>query len=472
MSGNLIIPRVEVKWGDLNLTSYNGIGKLDYPTNEPLVFQVECTLSAQSNGPSGTMMWSPAGSAYKVYEYCITNLMDKIISIRFYYDNGKSIVLNWVWCGQSISFGNDMSIKVNLASKLSGTANGTIRSVNISNTDKPASKESGLKKLPEKYGVDAKTVTLSKCAQRDMKKATFNNYAQNNSSFGSSVVKFAGENGNVVFAHNIETDGMVVMCPFTWDKTQTIIDARLIPKNASPNPGERYGYILGPSIINSLTRETQWKPPQQSRTANPAKTSQPINKPNKNNKKTNKTQANPALSTIVQETDKKPTSSPVGSSKAVSLTMNNANDPDVAKKKEALENEATAKLSCQTLMVPILVGIKPHDIIYIPSFNGEYIEDWIVGDVHYQQTDGGVTVGISATRTYGTGDLMNSAEGKKFQQIIKNELRTLENWESYAWYSEYNNSSATAIAPTATATIPAATLTSNASLVPAYSDIA
>ena len=470
MSGNLIIPRIEVKWGDMNLTSYNGIGKLDYPMNEPLVFQVEGTLSAQSNGPSGTMAWSPIGAAYKVYEYCITNLMEKTISTRFYYDNGKTITLNWVWCGQNISFGNDMSIKVNLAAKISGIANGTIRSVNISNADKPASKTSGLKKLPEKYGVDAKTVTLSPCAKRSMDKATFNNHAQNNSSFGSAVVKFAGENGNTVFTHNIGTDGMVVMCPFTWDKSQTIIDARLIPKNVTPNPGQRYGYILGPSIINSLTRETQWKPPQQSRTANPARTSQPINKPSKNNKKSNKSQANPALTTIVQETNQKSTASPVGSSKAISLTMNNANDPDVAKKKEALENEATAKLTCDTLMVPILVGIKPHDIIYVPSFNGEYIEDWIVGDVQYKQTDGGVTVGISATRTYGTGDLMNSPEGKKFQQIVKNELQTLSDWESYAWYGEYNNSSAISTAPTVAATT--STLTSNASIVPAYSDIA
>jgi hypothetical protein len=87
-------------------------------------------------------------------------------------------------------------------------------------------------------------------------------------------------------------------------------------------------------------------------------------------------------------------------------------------------------------MVPILVGIKPHDIIYVPSLTGNYIEDWIVADVNYGQTDGGVSVGVMATRIYGSGELMNESQGRKFQDFVKNKLKTLEDWESYAWYLE------------------------------------
>ena len=436
MSGNLIIPRVEVKWDNMNLTSYNGVGNLDYPTNEPLVYQVEAMLQAQSNGPTATMMWSPAGAAFKVYEYCITNLMDKELTTRFYYDNGKSITFKWVWCGQTIMYGNDMTVRVSLSSKLAGMANGTIRSVSISNSDKPANKLGAMEKLPKFYGIDPKLVTYSPCVGRDLAKATFNNYNAKDQSFGAAVAEFAGSNGNMVFAHNIDGEGLVLMCPYSYDTTQTVDDARLIPKNASPNPGQRYGYILGPSLISSIQRQVQWQPPQQSRTKNPAKTSRTVPKEGKENRGSNKASANPTPTTQTNKLNNTSTSAPAGSSTSVSITMSNANDPMVAKKKEALELESSSKLTFQTFMVPLLVGIKPHDIVYVPSLSGEFIEDWIVNDVSYNQTDGGVTVGISATRVYGNSELMNKEAGKKFQNIVKNNLKTLKDWDNYAWYND------------------------------------
>lgn len=434
MSGNLIIPRVEVKWGDLNLSSYNGIGGADYPKNEPLVYQVEAMLNAQMNGPSATMMWSPAGAAFKVYEYCLQNLMTKDITTRFYYDNGKSITFWWIWSGQSTTFGNDMSIRVSLSSKLAGIANGTIRSVAVNHSIKPSKKVNAIKKLATVYDIDPKLVSLTPCAMKDMERATFNNYYAKDSSFGAAVVNFAAENGNTVFAHNIDGEGMVIMCPFFYDRDQTVVDARLIPKNASPNPGQRYGYIIGPSIINSIQRTVQWRPPQESRTHNPAKTSQTVERKNEKNRQSNKEEANPLPTTQNQEKDQVATAAPAGSSSGISISVSNADDPMVAEKKAAKELESASSLTFMTFMVPALVGIKPHDIIYIPSLTGNYIEDWIVADVNYGQTDGGVSVGVTATRIYGSGELMNETQGRKFQDYIKNNLKTLADWENYAWY--------------------------------------
>jgi len=434
MSGNLIIPKVQVKWGDLNLSSYNGIGGVDYPKNEPLVYQVEAVLNAQMNGPSATMMWSPAGAAFKVYEYCLENLMTKDITTRFYYDNGKSITFWWIWSGQSTTFGNDMSIRVSLSSKLAGIANGTIRSVAVNHSINPSKKVNAIKKLATVYDIDPKLVSLTPCAMKDMERATFNNYYAKDASFGAAVVNFAAENGNTVFAHNIDGEGMVIMCPFFYDKDQTVVDARLIPKNASPNPGQRYGYIIGPSIINSIQRVVQWRPPQESRTHNPAKTSQTVERKNEKNRQSNKKEANPLPTTQNQEKDQVATAAPAGSSSGISISVSNADDPMVADKKAAKELESASSLTFMTFMVPALVGIKPHDIIYVPSLTGNYIEDWIVADVNYGQTDGGVSVGVTATRIYGSGELMNESQGRKFQNYIKNSLKTLADWENYAWY--------------------------------------
>jgi hypothetical protein len=460
MSGNLIIPRVEVKWGDMNLSSYNGVGGVAYPQNEPLVYQVEAILNAQMNGPSATMMWSPAGAAFKAYEYCLENLMTEDITTRFYYDNGKSITFKWIWSGQAVTYGNDMSVRVSLSTKLAGVANGTIRSVAVNHSIKPSKKSQAIKKLATVYDIDPKLVSLTPCAMKDMDKATFNNYYAKDASFGAAVVNFASENGNTVFAHNIDGEGMVIMCPFYYDDSQTVIDARSIPKNASPNPGQRYGYIIGPSIINTIQRVVQWRPPQESRTRNAATTSKPIPGKDKKNRQSNKKEANPVPTTKNEELDQKSTSSPVGSSTGISISVNNADDPMVAEKKTAKELEAASTMTFMTFMVPVLVGIKPHDIIYVPSLSGNYIEDWIVADVNYGQTDGGVSIGVTATRIYGSADLMNKAQGQKFQNYVKNNLKTLEDWENYAWYTEPPNTTsgpATSVsntAPAANTTVP------------------
>jgi len=453
MSGNLIIPKIEVRWGDMNLSSYNGVGGIDYPQNEPLVYQVEAILNAQMNGPSATMMWSPAGAAFKAYEYCLENLMTKDITTRFYYDNGKSITFWWIWSGQATTFGNDMSVRVSLSSKLAGIANGTIRSVAVNHSIKPSKKTHAIKKLATVYDIDPKLVSLTPCAMKDMDKATFNNYYAKDASFGAAVVNFAAENGNTVFAHNIDGEGMVIMCPFSYDDKQTVIDARRIPKNASPNPGQRYGYIIGPSIINSIQRVVQWRPPQESRNRNPAKTSQPVERKNEKKRQSNKKESRPVATTQTEEKDQKATAAPIGSSTAVSISVNNADDPMVAEKKVAKEAESASTMTFMTFMTPILVGIKPHDIIYVPSLTGNYIEDWIVADVNYGQTDGGVSVGVTATRIYGSANLMNEAEGRKFQDNVKNNLKTLEDWENYAWFTEAPN----------TASGPATSVTSMAS---------
>ena len=95
-------------------------------------------------------------------------------------------------------------------------------------------------------------------------------------------------------------------------------------------------------------------------------------------------------------------------------------------------------MSFQTLMCPLLVGVKPNDIIFIPSLKGDYIEDWIVDTVSYDQSDGNVSISVSAKRTLGLGTPMNDKPAKKFLEFAKNRnlvgpTATLEAWDKYAW---------------------------------------
>jgi hypothetical protein len=83
--------------------------------------------------------------------------------------------------------------------------------------------------------------------------------------------------------------------------------------------------------------------------------------------------------------------------------------------------------------------VKPHDILYIPSYKGDdYVEDWIVKSVDYSQSDGKIDVGIQATRIYGVGTPMNQNNADKFLDYAKSinligPGATLEAWDKYAW---------------------------------------
>ena len=92
-------------------------------------------------------------------------------------------------------------------------------------------------------------------------------------------------------------------------------------------------------------------------------------------------------------------------------------------------------------VVPALMGIKPHDILYVPSFKGNYIEDWIVQSVDYNQSDGKVELGIQATRVYGVGTPMNEKQATEFLKYAESKNLvgknwTLEAWDSYAWMTQ------------------------------------
>jgi hypothetical protein len=186
-------------------------------------------------------------------------------------------------------------------------------------------------------------------------------------------------------------------------------------------------------LINSIQRSVEWKPPQQTKTNTPSTQTKVTSKKDKKDKNANKSGATPAPQTEAEKQAEKKTKATLGTSNArPNPGVNNADNKDGPLKQKLLQSENTAKLQFQTLMVPVLTGIKPNDIVYIPSFTGTYIEDWIVQSVDYSQTDGGVEISVSATRTYGVGDMMVPSAGEKFKTKAK-KLKTLEDWENYAW---------------------------------------
>ena len=444
-NGFLNSPRVRVLWGEVNLSSYNGTQP--FPKNTPVVYNVQVDLSAENEGPTAEMKWDPTGPGGALYEWFIgqDEYMKKQITIEYFYSGGKKIVFYFVWSGQSISYGNDMTITVKMQSELAGLVNANLRSTAQAYDEKKgatpiamvdrAKTQFGLNNYPD-------IVQYNPASKKYWEKVKMQTAYGNDWTFGNNISQIAKQTGDMTFANNIGKANIAVMPPYSWKDPkgaeENILDGAEIGAGQAPDPSKRYGYILGPSIINSITRSSNWKPPQQDNTNNPGKQVRTGNA--QNAKEVAQTPATaPQVAQSNQSAAGKKTSSPQGPSGGrANLSIQNKDNPYGPDRQNALNDEKGSDLQVDTLMCPLLVGVKPHDILFVPSLTGKYIEDWIVQSVGYSQDDGRININIRATRTFGLGTPMNKTAADKFTAIAKAKKlvgpgATLEAWDSYAW---------------------------------------
>lgn len=447
---NLRIPRVRVFWGDINLTSYTGGGgapevfTTEGEEGAPIVYDITVTVNAEGEGPTGEFKWDPTAKAFAVYEYLVTNeeYMKKQITVEFFYPDGKKIVFVFVWAGQSINYGNNMEVTVKLVSELAGLINANVRSTAQANDeDKGATFIDSMKRTQKQYGLEGfkNLLKFSSQAEQYASKATLISAYGTDTTFGANIANTAKQMGASTFGSNIGEAQVIIFAPYSYKGSKDeVIDASSLQAGQSPDPSKRYGYILGPSIIDTLTRTAIWKPPQQDNTKTPA--SQPVARDPKRAK--NEIQ-NPVSNPQEKSgtTAAKATTSPLGVTvnKASSniQALNNLEAPD---RQNALNQEKAADLQMSTFLCPVLVGIKPYDIVFVPSLAGKFIEDWIVDSVSYTQSNGKITVSIGANRIIGTGTPMQKAPADKFKAIAEGKKligpdASLESWDNYAWMS-------------------------------------
>jgi hypothetical protein len=101
---------------------------------------------------------------------------------------------------------------------------------------------------------------------------------------------------------------------------------------------------------------------------------------------------------------------------------------------QLMQQEEGIKFQAQFFMCPALVGMKPQDVIYIPSLKigDSLMEDYKVQSVSYSQDGAVVGLSVQATRTPGLNKPMNETAAKKFIEKADT-LKTTEDWTNYAW---------------------------------------
>jgi len=443
-AGFLRQPRVRVLWGSVNLSSYNG--NQGFPQGSPLVYDVQVDLNAENEAPTASMKWDPTGPGFAVYESFINDpkYLETQITIEYFYPQGKKVVFVFVWSGQTINYGNDMSVTVQMTSELAGLINGNIRSTAQAYDEKKGGTPQDLvNRLQKQFGLEefTKLVRYNKGTLDYWKKVKILNQYGNDWTFGNAVAALIKQTGDQAFPINIGQAAVVVMPPFSWkgkdSKQETVVEAS-VSQPSSPDPTVRYGYILGPSIINTMTRTSVWSQPQQSNENSPIKQKYATN-PTARAQNISNPPLKPSVEAARKERAAKPTSAPLGTSNGrASLSIQSKENPNGPDRQNALNQEKNAKLTFSTFLCPLLVGLKPHDILYIPSLTGQFIEDWIVQSVGYSAQNGGVEVSVQATRIIGLGTPMNEGAANKIKasaiaQGLIGPNATLEAWEKYSW---------------------------------------
>lgn len=407
---------------------------------QPLVIKASVDLPSTGSTPTGSLSWNPSGPAVEVYEQLVSSKTNETITLRFFYPNGKSIGFSFIWAGQSISYGTNMGLKVKLRSELDGIINANLRSYAQAYDKQAAPMQSAISKLEKQFGVDSlKLIKYTQQASLDLAKAKVESAYASDIVFTSALTNIIKANGNVPYASNIvsspgDTPTITIFTPYTWEKKPVVTNAADVPPQTSPKPDQRYGYILGPAIIDTIERSTEWQPPQQTNVNIPSST--PIPQP----KKPESNQTPPSTSEVnTEENASQATSAPVGSSNNRSApNMRLVDNEDGPKKQDLLNKETQSKLTAQLFMCPVLTGIKPHDIVFIPSLTGKYMEDWVVQSVGYEQDGGKISLSIQATRPYGLGNPMQPDVATEFlsyatQSGLVGPSSTLEAWTAYAW---------------------------------------
>jgi hypothetical protein len=437
--GFLRLPRVRVLWGEVNLSAYNGGS--GFEQGAPLVYDIQVNLNAENEAPTAEMKWDPTGPGFAIYESFLQSKskLREQITIEYFYPQGKRVTFIFVWAGQTINYGNDMTVTVKMVSELVGLVNGNLRSTAQAYDEKTgASPQDFMEKLKKQFNMTEypNILKYNKATLDHWKSVKLLTQYGNEWTFGNAIASITKQTGDQTFPINISQSSVVIVPPFSWQGAtpEEAVEATLTSPSP-PDPTIRYGYFLGPSIINSVTRKAEWKPPQQSNDNTPASQRFATNP-----REATRTQQTPAIKPqqSIRDTGKA-TSAPVGPSQgSANPAVSSKENPKGPDRQNALNQEKSSELTFSTFLCPILVGLKPHDILYIPSLTGKYIEDWIVQSVGYSQQNGNVEVSVQASRVLGLGTPMNKKEGDKFLGLAKSKKlvgagATLEAWDAYAW---------------------------------------
>ena len=429
--GLLIQPLVWVKWGDTDLTQYPVGSGL-----EPVVHNVSITIPEKDNVPTCEFSFSPNPAGFEAFQKCVTTDKDKPVVVTIGYSGGSEFKMKFFFTGLTFSTGIDTSARVFLTVATKGAW--TDNRISFTMTEKEKITLDAFPGfLKGKIGDAGKDINIAFAGQlkEDAPKieVQLNVIQQTPMQIIEGLARAMGfviSNGDTV----IEGGPLVLSYAPNYDPDKKKDAPVVLGKPGTPKAAERKCYVLGPGLVETFNREMKFttsisgfdigksfKEP----TSFDSDSKDILDTKTDAGKK--KAEGTNTKGTTGNATGKTPAQKGVKKSAGV--------EKDARSKKDQIGN---IKATGEFFMVPYVVGIKPRDFIAIPSLSlpCAYVEDWVIEQVTYTQTDdGGVRVSVDCTREFiGTENMMDADTVKAVKAIADgNHAGGTSFWHKMYW---------------------------------------
>ena len=428
-AGLLIQPYASVVWGGINLSAYPGAsGEL-----ERVAQKVSLSFSKTEEAPSCEFELAPTVDGFEIAGEIRNSpaLLKQVVDVSIGYEHLPERQLNcqYLFSGLAWTTGLEPALKFTLTSAIKSAWSDN--RINFTMEEEmPLSEFPDF--LKEMAGAGAKYLNFKFVgnAERDAPDIMIkvNRMNQSPQTILAETVK---EHGMEIRTQDTALDGTVIIGYAAAKDDELDADKPIL--EAPPAPAVRSIHILGPALMQNVSRKQEFAIGQ-SDTQGGAKSKATAATDTENVKVAEKAplpQQAAAVSSLQPKVRTSGTSDPA---QARSGTTQSAGDKKDAR--AALAQQLVMTLDASFPMVPQVCGMKPGDILAIPSLNGpgSWIEDYEITEVKYQfQDTGEVMMSINAQRPYvGTENLMDGGSVAAVQGRVAG-LTTPEAWSAYYW---------------------------------------
>ena len=429
--GRLIQQYVTIEWGGTNL-SYMDDGE---GGKTILAQDISFQLEAEDAAPSCDFSITPNPLGFKIFTELKTTAIAEPIKVTVGYPNSDTKITQvFRYSGMSMTTGHSPKIAVTGVSVLKGPMTDNKVSYTL---EKPMTLKDLPEFLKEKAGEGAKNIKFQWVGTAE-EYASGVQYQENiiDRTPYSILVDAMRIHGIVVQPGDSGFDGTVVLSRDPAFEGEQEKDKPVVAgQGTKAEPAKRGVYIIGPGLMEDLTRKQTFNMGQSNPKGGASKKKSASYEQDQKEVQT----ASAGATQVVTAQSGNTTGGTTGASQTPSTMSKTkeASGEDAKKGRQAATDGITTDLSFDCLMVPYLVGIKPRDFCVIPSLAGpgNYLEDWAITSVKYtQNSTGDIRVSISAQRPF-TGDknLLDGATVAAVKATVST-LTTPAKWNKFYWY--------------------------------------
>ena len=422
----IVQPYVQVIWSDMNLSAYDNANSGE---KDRIVQNVSLKYSKDDDAPTCDfdIVGTPDGFEVVQRMRQSDELFTETFEVEMGFPHLPDLKMKgrYIFAGMDVTTGLDPSVNITVVSAMKSSF--TDNKVTFT-MEEEITLEQYAELLKEKSGAGGSLIDFKWVGQaaEDCKTIMIKNNVNAQTPM-VALTEMCKEHGIEVRTMDTPIDGTIVLgYPINMEGEAEKDKPKL---DGEPESGVRRIHILGPGLIDKVTRKQSFNLGQ-SDTSGAAK-----NKATSTTEtEQKKTGAGLAQDAAIESRNKEGTTGTADKSKARSGTTKDS--PNKENAKQAATESGAVQMDATFPMVPNVVGMKPGDMLAIPSIKGpgDYIEDFEIQSVDYKQdATGGVYMSITGHRpTADKENLLDAASVAEVKAKVAT-LRTVDAWQQFYW---------------------------------------